>query len=98
VAVYRFLPVEDSGPLFKTCLEPERSEPVKACVIRACLTLIQDAARFHWQKPLDQPAIWVAARGREILAVCIPFFPTFHARLIVPHCRALVFVVSSLIT
>ena len=73
MAVYRFLPVEDSAPLFTICFEPERSETVKTCVIRACLTLIQDSARFHWQKPLDQPAIWTAARGREILAVCTPF-------------------------
>jgi neurofibromin 1 len=33
------------------------------------LTLVQDAARFHWQKPLDEPASWVATRGRDILAV-----------------------------
>ena len=77
MAVYRFLPVEDSGPLFTTCLEPERSEPVKICVVRACLTLIQDASRFYWQRPLDQPATWFATRGREILAVCTPFFSTF---------------------
>ncbi|KAF8806096.1 hypothetical protein BYT27DRAFT_7141632 [Phlegmacium glaucopus] len=67
VAVYRFLPLEDSGPLFQVCFEPERSEPVKTCVVRACLTLAQDAPRFHWQKPLDQPATWVATRGRDIL-------------------------------
>jgi hypothetical protein len=73
VALYRFLPVEDSGPLFQICLEPERSEPVKTCVIRACLTLVQDAGLFHWQKPLDQPATWVATRSREIIAVCTSF-------------------------
>ena len=72
VAVYRFLPFEDSGPLFRICLEPERSESVKSCVIRACLTLVQDAPRFHWQKPLDQLTTWVAKRGREILTVCTP--------------------------
>ena len=65
--------MEDSGPLFNICLEPERSEAVKTCVIRACLTLAQDAARFHWQKPLDQPAIWVATRSRQITAVCTHF-------------------------
>ena len=97
MAVYRFLPVEDSGPLFTICFDPERSEPVKTCVIRACLTLIQGGARFHWQKPLDHPATWTATRGREILAVRTPFFSTFHVRLIVPHCRALLFVVSRLI-
>lgn len=73
VAIFRFLPLEDSGPLFKICLEPERSEPVKTCVIRACLTLVQDAPRFHWQKSLDQPAAWVATRSREILTVRTAF-------------------------
>ena len=73
MAIYRFLPIEDSGPLFQTCFEPERSEPVKTCVVRACLTLVQDAARFHWQKSLDQPASWVATRGRDIVMVRPPF-------------------------
>lgn len=67
MAIYRFLPIEDSSPLFKICIGPERSEAVKTCVIRACLTLAQDAPQFHWQKSLDQPATWVATRGREIL-------------------------------
>jgi hypothetical protein len=84
VAIYRFLPVEDSGPLFTICLEAERSEPVKICVIRACLTLIQDAVRFHWQKPLDQLAIWTATRCREILAVCTPFFLRFMCDSLFP--------------
>ena len=65
--------MEDSVPLFKICLEPERSEPVKTCVVRACLTLVQDVTRFHWQKPLDQLATWVAKRNREIIIVCTPF-------------------------
>ena len=72
VAIYRFLPIEDSGPLFRICFEPERSEPVKTCVVRACLTLVQDAARFPWQKPLDQPASWIATRGRDLTLVRLP--------------------------
>ena len=80
VAVFRFLPLDDSKELFRICFEPERSEPVKTCVARACLTLTQDAPRFHWQKPLDQPACWVATRCREILIVCTPF-SILHARL-----------------
>ena len=73
MAIYRFLPIEDSGPTFQICFEPERSDPVKTCVVRACLTLVQDAARFHWQKPLDEPASWVATRARDILGVRTPF-------------------------
>ena len=39
VTVYRFLPNEESLPLFTTCLEPDRSEAVKICAVKACLTL-----------------------------------------------------------
>ncbi|KAJ3504772.1 hypothetical protein NLJ89_g7765 [Agrocybe chaxingu] len=67
VAVFRFLPIEDSGPLFEACVEPERSEPVKTCVIRACLTIVQDKPRFLWQKTLDDLPASVAARCRDIL-------------------------------
>ncbi|CAA7259350.1 unnamed protein product [Cyclocybe aegerita] len=67
VAVFRFLPIEDSGPLFEACVEPERSEPVKTCVIRACLTIVQDKSRFLWQKTLDDLPASVAARCRDIL-------------------------------
>lgn len=42
VSVFRFLPQEDSLPLFTVCVEPERSEAVKTCAVRACLTLVQE--------------------------------------------------------
>lgn len=42
VAIFRFMPEEDSIPIFMECIEPERSEAVKACVIRATLTLINE--------------------------------------------------------
>jgi hypothetical protein len=54
VSVYRFLPVEDALPLFVICAEPERSEAVKTCVVRACLTLAEEVRRIKWQKPLDK--------------------------------------------
>lgn len=41
-AFYRFLPEEESIPIFLQCLEPERSEAVKICVVKACLALIVD--------------------------------------------------------
>ncbi|PPQ78909.1 hypothetical protein CVT25_002369 [Psilocybe cyanescens] len=67
VALYRFLPLEDSTPLFEACMEPERSEPVKTCAIRACLTLVQDAPRFPWQRPLTVLEDALAGRCRDIL-------------------------------
>jgi len=70
VAIFRFLPLEESQPLFQACIEPERSDPVKTVVVRACLTLVQDASRFSWQKPLDSLELTVSGRFRDVLKVC----------------------------
>ena len=92
MAIYRFLPIEDSGPVFQICFEPERSEPVKTCVVRACLTLVQDAARFPWQKPLDHPASWIGTRGRDLILVRPSSL--FHPLLILSRCSSPAFVAS----
>lgn len=39
-SLYRFLPEDESITIFLQCLEPERSEAVKICVVKACLALI----------------------------------------------------------
>lgn len=39
VTLFRFLPEDESLPFFSLCLEPERSDAVKICVVKACLTL-----------------------------------------------------------
>jgi hypothetical protein len=39
VALYRFSPMDDVLPLFKTCLEAERSDAVKLVAIKASVTL-----------------------------------------------------------
>ncbi|KAJ6515229.1 hypothetical protein C8R45DRAFT_1049017 [Mycena sanguinolenta] len=64
--VFRFLPEEDSLPLFEECLQPERSDAVKLCVVRACLTLAQEAPLLPWQKNLDNLARTVAPRMSSI--------------------------------
>ncbi|KAJ6560168.1 hypothetical protein B0H19DRAFT_1376000 [Mycena capillaripes] len=51
--IFRFLPEEDTIPLFEECLMPERAEAVKLCVVRSCLTLVQEASLLPWQKSLD---------------------------------------------
>ncbi|TFK62722.1 hypothetical protein BDN72DRAFT_964371 [Pluteus cervinus] len=66
VSIFRFLPLEDSIPLFTVCVEPERSEAVKTCATRACLTLVQEAPRLTWQKPLERLEDMMAHRFREI--------------------------------
>lgn len=40
--VFRFLPEEESIPLFVTCLEPERSEAVKMVAARAIFVLANE--------------------------------------------------------
>ncbi|KAF7335246.1 hypothetical protein MSAN_02335100 [Mycena sanguinolenta] len=54
--IFRFLPEEDSLPLFEECLQPERSEAVKLCV----------APLLPWQKNLDNLARTVAPRMSSI--------------------------------
>ena len=66
VAIYRFLPQEDALPLFEVCVEPERSEAVKTCVVRACITLAEEAGRIKWQKPLGKLEDIVRPRLRSI--------------------------------
>ncbi|KAJ6460124.1 hypothetical protein C8R47DRAFT_1161242 [Mycena vitilis] len=64
--IFRFLPEEDSIPLFEECLLPERSDAVKLCVVRACLTLAQEASIIPWQKSLDKLIVAVAPRLTSI--------------------------------
>ncbi|KAL0576959.1 Ras GTPase activating protein ira2 [Marasmius crinis-equi] len=44
VGVFRFVSEQDALELFAACLEPERADVVKTAAIRACLTLVQEAA------------------------------------------------------
>ncbi|KAF4620069.1 hypothetical protein D9613_004830 [Agrocybe pediades] len=67
VAIFRLLPLEESLPLFQECVEPERSDAVKTVVARACLTLVQEASIFPWQKPFDGLQIAISGRFRDIL-------------------------------
>ncbi|CCM02314.1 uncharacterized protein FIBRA_04405 [Fibroporia radiculosa] len=42
VTIYRYLPPEESLPLFGLCVDPERSPAVKITVAKACITLIEE--------------------------------------------------------
>ncbi|KAI0737738.1 hypothetical protein C8Q80DRAFT_1276173 [Daedaleopsis nitida] len=52
-ALYRFLPEEESITIFQQCVEPERSEAVKICAVKACLTLIVDGWKLPWQRSME---------------------------------------------
>lgn len=82
VTVYRFLPPEESLSLIKEWMEPTRSDAVKICAVRACLTLAQEvskirqvicmlfmndqASRFPWQRSLEPLREAMAKRCREV--------------------------------
>ncbi|THV03328.1 hypothetical protein K435DRAFT_835905 [Dendrothele bispora CBS 962.96] len=71
VSIFRFSPEEDALALFSVCVEAERSEAVKICAVRAALTLVQEAPRFVWQKPLTKLESLMAPRLRAMhLAIC----------------------------
>ena len=55
VSLYRFLPPDDSIPVFRLWLEPKQSEAVKSVVMRACLQLIEEVIPIlvlHHRRPL----------------------------------------------
>jgi hypothetical protein len=46
VAVFRFLPEDESIPLFIACLEPERSDAVKICAIKGASILSSEVCVY----------------------------------------------------
>ncbi|KAK0207040.1 hypothetical protein DFS33DRAFT_1318594 [Desarmillaria ectypa] len=67
VFIFRFLSEEESLPLFKACVEPEKSEAVKICVVRACKTLYEESSLFSWQRTLKNLEPIIARRFLNIL-------------------------------
>ncbi|KAF8450670.1 hypothetical protein L210DRAFT_3520995 [Boletus edulis BED1] len=66
VAVFRFLPADETLPLFVACLEPERADAVKICVIKAASILASEAARLPWQPSMEKLRRIIALRSRRI--------------------------------
>ncbi|KAI0265102.1 hypothetical protein BC834DRAFT_880157 [Gloeopeniophorella convolvens] len=66
VALYRFSPLEDVLPLFKTCLEAERSDAVKLVAVKASVTLSVEARAISWQPSIGPLFEALAGRFRTI--------------------------------
>lgn len=66
VALYRFSPPADAVPLFKTCLEAERSDAVKLVAIKASVTLSVEARAITWQPSISPLFEALAGRFRTI--------------------------------
>jgi neurofibromin 1 len=56
VTVFRFLSEDQSIPLFLACIEPERSEAVKVCAVKACSTLVAEVRVALYCLILDSEA------------------------------------------
>ncbi|KAH8096624.1 hypothetical protein BXZ70DRAFT_945419 [Cristinia sonorae] len=67
VTLFRFLPASEAIPIFVKCMEPEQSDAVKICVVKACLTLITDAPRLPWQHSLAELKSVLASRISKVL-------------------------------
>ncbi|KAG8218508.1 hypothetical protein J3R82DRAFT_4145 [Butyriboletus roseoflavus] len=66
VAIFRFLPEDESVSLFVSCLEPERADAVKICAIKAASILASEAARLPWQPSMENLRRIIAVRSRRI--------------------------------
>ncbi|KAH7916805.1 hypothetical protein BJ138DRAFT_1121610 [Hygrophoropsis aurantiaca] len=66
VTVFRFLPGEESLSLFVACLEPERSDAVKMCAVKAATTMSLEAPRLPWQVGTASLHTAIAPRLRTI--------------------------------
>ncbi|KAI0080777.1 hypothetical protein K474DRAFT_1717515 [Panus rudis PR-1116 ss-1] len=66
VTIYRFLDQEKTIELFERCLEPQQSDAVKICVIKALITLISEVKLIPWQTPLEDLRMTVAERVASI--------------------------------
>ncbi|KAH7931340.1 hypothetical protein BV22DRAFT_1124264 [Leucogyrophana mollusca] len=69
VTVFRFLPEAESLSLFVACLEPERSDAVKICAVKAATTLTTEASRLPWQPSMEKLQMAIAERLRTIYKV-----------------------------
>jgi hypothetical protein len=66
VALYRFSPLADVLPLFKTCLEAERSDAVKLVAIKASVTLTVEVRYSVYVKN----QVYEIAGACDIMATC----------------------------
>ncbi|TFK46902.1 hypothetical protein OE88DRAFT_1666689 [Heliocybe sulcata] len=67
VTLFRFLPEDEGIELFSVCLEPERSDAVKAVAVRAVLSLVLESREIPWHRSLEKLEAVVAPRLRAIV-------------------------------
>lgn len=52
VAIYRFSHSTAVDPVFPACIAPERSDAVKTCVMKACLTIATEVSQYPHNDPM----------------------------------------------
>ncbi|THH31919.1 hypothetical protein EUX98_g2275 [Antrodiella citrinella] len=68
VTLFRFLPSGEALPVFLKCMEPEQSDAVKICAVKACITLLTEANRLPWQQSLDELKAVIAGRISSVFS------------------------------
>jgi neurofibromin 1 len=74
VALYRFSPLDDVLPLFRTCLEAERSDAVKLVAIKASVTLSVEVRNFCPPVKCNVPLMIFQARAISWQPTIVPLF------------------------
>ncbi|KAG8959528.1 Ras GTPase activating protein ira2 [Tulasnella sp. 419] len=71
VAIYRFNHQTAVETVFPACIAPERSDAVKTCVLKACLTLVTEEKKIPGQPNLKSLHPLIASRTRMLLKVVV---------------------------
>jgi hypothetical protein len=74
VMLWRFLPEHESLPVFHTCLQAERSDAVKLCVVAGMQTLAREAQVYPGTRPPFNLWKEMSDRIRIVFQVCASNF------------------------
>ncbi|KIO22012.1 hypothetical protein M407DRAFT_28426 [Tulasnella calospora MUT 4182] len=71
VAIYRFSHATAVDMVFPSCIAPERSDAVKTCVMKACLTIVTEGGKIGGQPPISSLFSVIATRSRQIIRAAL---------------------------
>ncbi|KAG8981934.1 Ras GTPase activating protein ira2 [Tulasnella sp. 425] len=71
VAIYRFSHATAIDTIFPSCIAPERSDAVKTCVMKACLTIVTETGKIGGQPPISSLFPVIATRSRQIIRAAL---------------------------
>ncbi|KAG9015978.1 Ras GTPase activating protein ira2 [Tulasnella sp. 427] len=71
VAIYRFSHSSAIETIYPISISPERSDAVKTCVMKACLTLVTEAGKVGGQPPISSLHPIIGPRSRQIIRAAL---------------------------